>query len=148
MKQTTMKCNEVSKDKKKWYIIDAKGQVLGRLSTTIANLLRGTNKPDQVQYEDCGDNVIVINCKDVVLTGNKLEDKIYYRHSGYIGGLTKISAEKMLEKFPERLIYSAVKNMLQKNRLARKQIKKLYLYKGSEHKNQGQKPIVFENTYK
>ena len=127
-----------------WYLIDAKGKTLGRIATQIAVLLRGKNKPTFTPNVDTGAFVVVINAKDVKLTGNKLEQKMYYRHSGYIGGLKAISAKKMLEEFPERVIYHAVKGMLPKNRLSNKIITKLKVYASEEHPHKAQNPIKIE----
>lgn len=132
MKQTTLK-TDISKTNKKWYIIDASDQILGRLATKIADLLRGCHKVDFLPHQDCGDYVVVINCQKIKLTGNKLKDKKYYRHSGYIGNLKEINAEKLLEKNAKELVHKAVKNMLQKNRLASEQIKKMYLFNDANH---------------
>ncbi len=131
-------------EKRKWYLIDAKGKTLGRIATQIANILRGKNKPIFTPHVDCGDFVVVINAKYVKLTGKKWEQKKYYRHSGYIGGLKEITAAKMREKFPERLIIHAVKGMLPKNRLANRLITKLKVYPEAEHPHQAQKPIKIE----
>lgn len=130
----------------KWYIIDASGVVLGRLASQIATLLRGKHKPTFAPHVDCGDNVIVINAEKVVLTGNKLQDKMAYHHSGYPGGLKAISYGELLEKYPERVIEKAVKGMLPHNRLGAVQIKKLKVYAGAEHPHAGQKPEPFEIT--
>ncbi len=127
-----------------WYLIDAKGKTLGRIATQIAVLLRGKNKPTFTPNVDTGAFVVVINAKDVKLTGNKLEQKMYYRHSGYIGGLKAVSAKKMLEEFPERVIYHAVKGMLPKNRLSNKIITKLKVYASEEHPHKAQNPIKIE----
>jgi large subunit ribosomal protein L13 len=127
-----------------WYLIDAKGKTLGRIATKIAVLLRGKNKPTFTPNVDTGAFVVVINAKDVRLTGNKLEQKMYYRHSGYIGGLKAINAKKMLEKFPERVIFHAVKGMLPKNRLSNKIITKLKIYASEEHPHKAQNPIKIE----
>ncbi len=130
--------------KRKWYVVDAAGQTLGRLASEVAALLRGKHKPTYTPHVDTGDHVIVINAEKIRLSGNKLSDKKYYRHSGYPGGLKVTTAGEMLEKNPERMIELAVKGMLPKNRLGRKQGKKLYVYRGSEHKHQAQKPEVYE----
>src|SRR3990170_3052816 len=109
----------------KWWLVDAKGKVLGRLATQLANILRGKDKPDFAPYRDGGDFVVVVNAAQVRLTGKKLEDKMYYRHSGYPGGLKAISARDLLAKQPERVLRNAVQGMLPKNKLAAKIIKKL-----------------------
>ncbi|HSH26019.1 MAG TPA: 50S ribosomal protein L13 [Massilibacterium sp.] len=142
MRTTYMaKANEVER---KWYVIDAEGQTLGRLATEVAAILRGKNKPTYTPHIDTGDFVVVINAEKIQLTGNKWNDKVYYRHSGYTGGLKEITAKEMLAKFPERLIETAVKGMLPKNTLGRQQGKKLHVYAGPDHKHQAQKPEVYE----
>src|SRR5690625_2259343 len=129
---------------RKWLLIDAEGQRLGRLASEVASLLRGKHKPTYTPHVDTGDYVIVINAEKIELTGNKLQDKMYYRHSGYPGGLKARNAEEMLDRFPERVLEQAVKGMLPKGSLGRKMGKKLFVYKGPEHKNQAQKPEVYE----
>ena len=129
---------------KKWYIIDAANKPLGKVATETAKLLRGKHKPTYTPNIDTGDHVIIINAKDVVLTGNKLNQKMYRHHSGYIGGLKEISAKEMLEKNPEKAMMIAVKGMLPHNTLGREQLKKLRVYAGNEHVNQAQKPEVWE----
>ncbi len=126
---------------KKWYVVDAKGKVLGRLATKISKILMGKHKPYYVPFLDCGDYVIVINAEKVELTGKKLDQKMYRRHTGYLGGLKETTARKMMEKHPERIITNAVKGMLPKNKLGRKMLKKLRVYKGEQHKHAAQKPI-------
>ena len=128
----------------KWYIIDAANKPLGRVATEAAKLLRGKHKPTFTPNIDTGDHVIVINVKDVILTGNKLNNKIYRHHSGYIGGMKEISAKVMLEKNPEKAMTLAIKGMLPHNSLGRSQLKKLRVYAGAEHENQAQKPEVWE----
>ena len=129
---------------KKWYIIDAANKPLGKVATEAAKLLRGKHKPTYTPNIDTGDHVIIINAKDVVLTGNKLNQKMYRHHSGFIGGLKEISAKEMLEKNPEKAMMIAVKGMLPHNTLGREQLKKLRVYAGNEHVNQAQKPEVWE----
>ncbi len=124
-----------------WYVIDAEGQTLGRLATKVAHVLRGKHKPTYTPHVDCGDFVIVVNASKVNLTGNKLNDKIYYNHSGYTGGLRERSARVMKEKYPEEMIERAVKGMLPKGRLGRQMYKKLFVYAGSEHPHMAQKPV-------
>lgn len=126
----------------KWWLVDAKGKVLGRLATQLANILRGKNKPDFAPYRDMGDFVVVVNAAQVRLTGQKLTDKIYYQHSGYPGGLKSISARDLLAKHPERVLRNAVKGMLPKNKLSAKIINKLKIYPGSHHPHQAQGPEV------
>jgi large subunit ribosomal protein L13 len=124
----------------KWYVIDAENAVLGRLATKVATHLRGKHNPSFTPHVDTGDWVVVINAEKVVLTGRKWDQKFYHRHSGYIGGLTSISARKLKEKRPEDLIRFAVKGMLPKNRLGRKLVKKLKVYAGDEHPHAAQQP--------
>ena len=135
------KANEVES---KWYIIDAANKPLGRVATEAAKLLRGKHKPTYTPNIDMGDHVIILNCKDVILTGNKLNQKVYRHHSGYIGGMKEVSAKVMLEKNPEKAMTLAVKGMLPHNSLGRQSKKKLRVYAGSEHENQAQKPEVWE----
>lgn len=129
---------------KKWYLVDAQDRVLGRLATQIANRLRGKHKPIFTPHADTGDFVVVINADKVALTGAKWDRKMYYRHSGYMGGLKTITAGKLREKRPEMLLRLAVKGMLPKNSLGRRQLKKLKIYPGPEHPHQAQKPEVLE----
>ena len=124
----------------KWYLIDAQGKVLGRLSATIATILTGKNKPSYTPFLDMGDFVIVINASKVKLTGKKLKNKVYYRHSGYPGGLKETRAEELKAKAPEKMIRLAVWGMLPKNKLGKALLKKLKVYTGSEHPHQAQKP--------
>lgn len=123
-----------------WWIIDAEGQTLGRLATKVATVLRGKHKPIYTPHIDCGDCVIVLNAEKVNLTGNKLDDKIYYNHSGYTGGLRERTARTMREDYPVEMIERAVKGMLPKGRLGRQMYKKLFVYAGSEHPHEAQKP--------
>lgn len=125
----------------KWVIVDAEGQTLGRLASRIATILRGKHKPGFSPSVDCGDYVIVINAEKIHVTGNRLDQKMYYRHSGYPGGLTEISLRDQLEKFPTRPVEAAVKGMLPKNKLGRKIFKKLKVYAGSEHPHEAQQPV-------
>lgn len=131
---------KASDNKGKWWVVDAEDKVLGRLATTIASHLRGKHNPMFTPHVDTGDSVVVINAEKVVLTGRKLDQKNYYRHSGYIGGLKAITARKLLEKNPEDLIRFAVKGMLPKNRLGRKLYKKLKVYAGDQHPHESQQP--------
>ncbi|HDL90023.1 MAG TPA: 50S ribosomal protein L13 [Thermodesulforhabdus norvegica] len=128
-------------EKRKWILVDAEGQVLGRLASKIAVRLRGKHLPYFTPHVDVGDFVVVVNADKVRLTGRKWEQKKYYRHSGYIGGLKVTTARQMLEKHPERLIYFAVKGMLPKNRLGRKLLKKLKIYAGPDHPHEAQQPV-------
>jgi large subunit ribosomal protein L13 len=124
----------------KWWVVDAEGAVLGRLASKVAATLRGKNNPLYTPHADLGDSVVVINAEKVVLTGKKMDQKNYYRHSGYIGGLKTITARKLIEKRPEDVIRFAVKGMLPKNRLGRKIFKKLKVYAGDQHPHEAQQP--------
>ena len=130
--------------KRNWYIIDASGKPLGRVATEAAKLLRGKHKPTFTPNVDTGDHVIILNCKDVVFTGKKLDQKIYRHHTGYIGNMKEASAREMLEKNPEKVMMLAIKGMLPKNRLGRQMINKVRIYSGAEHEHQAQKPEVWE----
>lgn len=129
---------------REWWVVDAQGQTLGRLATEIATILRGKNKPIFAPNVDVGDYVIVINCGKINVTGNKLDDKKYYRHSGYNGGLKEITLRRQLEKFPDRVIQAAVRGMLPKNALGRAMLKKLKIYAGDTHPHGSQNPKVLE----
>ena len=128
---------------RKWYVIDAAGQTLGRLSAEVAAILRGKKKPIFTPHEDCGDYVIIINAEQIKVTGKKLDQKIYYNHSDYVGGMKETTLREMLAKHPERVIEHAVKGMLPKGPLGRTMIKKLFVYAGPEHKHQAQKPEAY-----
>ena len=130
------------KIERKWYVVDAEGQTLGRLSAEIANVLRGKNKPVFTPHVDTGDYVIVVNADKVKVTGKKLEQKIYYHHSDYVGGMKETTLKEMMAKKPEAVIELAVKGMLPKGPLGRAMIKKLHVYAGPEHGHQAQKPEV------
>jgi len=129
-----------------WYVVDARGANLGRLATRIASVLLGKNKPEFTPGVDVGDFVIVVNAGQITVTGNKLEDKMYYRHSGYPGGLKKINLRDQLARFPERVVEAAVWGMLPHNRRGRKLMAKLKVYSEAEHPHQAQKPQVLELT--
>jgi large subunit ribosomal protein L13 len=129
---------------RKWYVVDAKGKTLGRLASEVAALLRGKHKPEYTPHVDTGDFVIVINAKDVQLSGKKMSKKIYYRHSGWPGGLKMTTAAEMRDKRPERMIELAVKGMLPRTSLGRRQLRKLKVYAGPEHPHQAQQPEVWE----
>lgn len=129
---------------RKWFIIDAEGQVLGRMASRIAAILRGKHKPVYSPYRDLGDFVIVINAEKIRLSGRKREQKVYYHHSGYPGGLKAVPFNRMIERKPERILEKAVKGMLPHNKLGRKMYKKLKIYKGKEHPHQAQKPEKYE----
>ncbi len=124
-----------------WHLIDADGKVLGRLATEIADILRGKNKPIYTPHVDTGDFVVVVNARNIKLTGNKWADKMYHHHTGYPGGIKSISAEKLHEKKPEEIVRLAVKGMLPKNRLGRKIFKKLKVYAGDNHPHASQQPV-------
>ena len=129
---------------RKWYVIDAEGKSLGRVAALAAVYLRGKHKPTYTPHIDCGDNIVIINAQKVNLTGNKLEDKMYYDHSMYQGGLRDRSAKVMKEQYPVEMMERAVKGMLPHNRLGRQMYKKLFVYAGNEHKHEAQKPEVLE----
>ena len=130
---------------KKWHIIDAEGLVVGRVATIIANILRGKHKPSFTPHVDCGDHVIVINADKVRFTGNKLQDKRYYKHTGYAGGIKETSPAKVLEgRFPERVLEKAVERMIPRGPLGRQQMKALHLYAGTEHPHDGQQPETLD----
>jgi len=141
MKTFVAKEHEIEK---KWYLIDAKEKVLGRMASEIASILRGKNKPIFTPHMDAGDYVVVINADKVILTGGKMEKKMYYHHSGYVGGLKKTTAKEMLLKKPENLIKFAVKGMLPKNSLGRRQLTKLKIYAGQDYPHQAQQPEKLE----
>ena len=140
MKTYTARKGEVPRN---WYLVDAQGKVLGRLASRIAMVLRGKTKPVFTPHMDTGDFVVVVNAAQVQLTGKKLDNKIYYRHSGYIGGLKEISARRQLQKKPEEVLRQAVRGMLPKNSLGRKLLKKLKIYAGGAHPHQAQQPAAF-----
>ena len=129
---------------RKWYVIDAEGKSLGRVASLAATYLRGKHKPTYTPHIDCGDNIIIINAEKVNLTGNKLENKMYYNHSMYVGGLRERTAKVMREQYPVEMMERAVKGMLPHNRLGRAMAKKLFVYAGNEHKQMAQKPEVLE----
>lgn len=144
----TISANKETADKK-WFVVDAEGQTVGRLASNVAKVIRGKHKPNYTPHADCGDNVIVINAEKVSFSGTKLEDKEYIRYTGYPGGQRSTSAEMMLRKNPERLIEKAVKGMLPKNKLGRKLFNNLKVYRGSEHNQEAQKPEVLNlDTFK
>ncbi len=128
------------KIERKWYVVDAEGQTLGRISSEIAKILRGKNKPEFTPHIDTGDYVIVVNAEKVKVTGKKLDQKIYYHHSDYVGGMKETTLKELLAKHPERVISYAVKGMLPKGPLGRQMGKKLFVYAGPDHKHQAQKP--------
>ena len=142
MNNTTysIKKNEIES---KWYIIDAANKPLGRVATEAAKLLRGKHKPTYTPNLDNGDHVIILNCNEMVLTGHKLDQKVYRHHSGYIGGMKETTAREMMAKSPEKMMMLAIKGMLPKNTLGRQMLKKVRIYAGSEHENIAQKPEVW-----
>jgi large subunit ribosomal protein L13 len=137
VKTSSAKPHEIER---KWFVIDAQGQTLGRLATRVATVLRGKHKPIYTPHIDCGDYVIVVNAEKINVTGQKLDQKIYYRHSGYPGGLKQVTLRRQLQTHPERVIEAAVRGMLPKNRLGRKMFKKLKVYDGPDHPHQAQQP--------
>jgi large subunit ribosomal protein L13 len=144
MKTYTAKKGEIARE---WYVVDAEGQTLGRLATRIADTLRGKGKPQYTPHVDTGDFVIVVNAEKIQVTGNKLDQKRYYRHSGYPGGLRSRTLREQLDRRPTEVLRTAVKGMLPKNRLARQQINKLKIYAGPEHPHEAQapKPLKLED---
>ena len=141
MKTFLMPVNEIER---KWYVGDADGKVLGRIAVEIARRLRGKHKPTFCNFQDNGDFIIVVNADKVHLTGKKWDDKVYYRHSGYPGGMTTQTAREVLAKKPEELIRMAVRGMLPKNKIGRAQLKKLKIYTGTKHPHQAQQPELLE----
>ena len=141
MKTYTAKKGEIARE---WYLVDADGQTLGRLATRIADTLRGKGKPEYTPHVDTGDFVVVVNAEKIAVTGKKLDDKIYYRHSGYAGGLRSRPLRDELQRRPTEVLRRAVKGMLPRNRLARKQLTKLKIYAGPEHPHQAQAPEPLE----
>ena len=132
---------------RKWYVVDATGHTLGRLASEIASILRGTNKPTFTPHIDTGDYVIVVNADKIQVTGKKLDQKVYYNHSDYVGGMKETTLREKMAKKPEDVIYLAVKGMLPKGPLGREMITKLHVYAGADHKHQAQKPEVLEIKY-
>ncbi len=141
-----MKTYQAKKEEldRKWYLINAEGKVLGRLSTELVKILKGKNKPTYTPHLDTGDFVVVVNAGKVTLTGKKLKDKIYYRHTGYPGGIKQMNAQKLLAKKPTEMIRMAVKGMLPKNSLGRQMLRKLKIYAGPNHPHEAQKPVPLE----
>jgi large subunit ribosomal protein L13 len=131
-----------SQIERKWYVVDAEGQTLGRLSAEVAKVLRGKNKPVFTPHADCGDYVIVVNAEKIKVTGKKLDQKVYYHHSDYVGGMKETTLREMLNTHPDRVIEHAVKGMLPKGPLGRQMYTKLFVYAGPDHKQQAQKPEV------
>jgi large subunit ribosomal protein L13 len=137
VKTTMVKPQEVER---KWYVVDAEGKTLGRIASQIASILRGKHKPTFTPHVDTGDHVIVVNAEKIVLTGKKLDQKKYYYHTGYVGGLKSIVYRRMMEKKPEFVVYEAVRGMMPKNTLGRSMMKKLRVYRGPEHPHEAQQP--------
>ncbi len=127
-----------------WFVVDAKDKTLGRLATEVARILRGKHKPIYAPHMDTGDYVIIINCEKIRVTGDKLDSKMYYRHSGYPGGLKSVTLRQQLDRYPERVLHAAVRGMLPKNKLGRRMIKKLKIYAGDKHPHQAQQPKVLD----
>ena len=146
MKYTKMVTREAALERRRWYVIDAGDQVLGRIATRAANLLRGKGKADFTPHVDCGDFVVVVNAAQVRLTGSKETDKRYYRHSGYPGGITSMPVSDMRERHPDRLVRMAVEGMLPKNRLGRQLASKLKVYESGDHPHAAQQPQVVDLT--
>ena len=140
----TTKSAKPAEVEKKWHLFDADGLVVGRLATIVANILRGKHKPTFSTFIDNGDFIIVTNAEKITLTGNKLDDKMYYRHTGYMGGLKEATAKELLVKHPTALLMHAVRGMLPKNKLGRAQLKKLKIYAGSDHPHAAQQPVALD----
>jgi large subunit ribosomal protein L13 len=143
MKTYNAKPGEIARE---WYLVDAEGKTLGRLATRLADVLRGKGKPQYTPHVDTGDFVVVVNAEKIAVTGNKLDDKMYYRHSGYPGGLRERPLREQLARRPEEVLRKAVKGMLPRNRLARQQLTKLKIYAGAEHPHDAQAPKPLEVT--
>ena len=141
MKTYSAKSEEVRRD---WYLVDATGKTLGRLSTEIASRLRGKHKPEFTPHVDTGDYIVVVNAEKIRVTGNKLKDKMYHRYTGYIGNLKSMPLEKLMEQHPERALELSVKGMLPRNSLGRKMFSKLRVFKGPEHSHEAQQPIPLD----
>lgn len=142
MRTTYMaKASEINR---KWYVVDAEGKTLGRLSTEVASILRGKHKPTFTPNMDTGDHVIIVNAAKIELTGNKLNDKMYYRHSGFAGGIKSRTAYEMKTKYPEKMLELSIKGMLPKGPLGRQMFRKLHVYAGAEHQHQAQQPENYE----
>ena len=141
MKTYTARAEDIERE---WLLVNAEGKTLGRLASEIAQVLRGKHKPIYSPHLDCGDFVVVVNAEKVQVTGRKLDQKMYYRHTGYPGGIKSISLRNQLQKHPERVLQAAVRGMLPKNRLGRKMLKKLKVYAGDSHPHQAQQPKVLE----
>ncbi len=145
MKSTMENAGQVQR---KWYIIDAAGKSVGRVAAAAASILRGKNKPSYTPHVDCGDHVIILNCDKAVFTGNKLNRKLYRRHSGWVGGLKEVSAKELMEKRSDLVMYKAVKGMLPDTTIGRAALTRLRAYKGAEHKQEAQKPEAWTQEIK
>ncbi len=145
MKSTMEKAGQVQR---KWYIIDAADKSVGRVAAAAASILRGKTKPTYTPHVDCGDHVIILNCDKAVFTGNKLNQKTYYRHSGWVGGLKSVRAKEMMEKRSDRAMYMAVKGMLPDTTIGRSALTRLRVYKGAEHRHEAQKPEAWTQEIK
>lgn len=141
MKTISAKSADVRRD---WFVVDASGKTLGRLATEIARRLRGKHKPEYTPHADTGDYIVVVNAEKIRVTGNKRRDKMYYRHTGYIGNMKAVSLDKLLDEKPERALEYAVKGMMPRNRLGRQMMSKLKIYAGPEHQHQAQQPISLD----
>lgn len=141
MKTFSAKPAEVKRD---WYVVDVADKVLGRVATEIALRLRGKHKPEYTPHVDTGDHIVVINAEKIAVTGNKEQDKIYYRHTGFPGGIKDVNVRELRERAPERILENAVKGMMPKNPLGRAMLKKLHIYAGEEHKHQAQSPKALD----
>lgn len=141
MRTFSAKPHEVRRD---WYVVDASGKTLGRLATQIATRLKGKHKPEYTPHVDTGDYIVVINADKIRVTGNKLKDKVYYHHTGYIGNMKSITLEKQLQKAPERVLQTAVQGMMPKNPLGRQMLRKLRVFPGSTHPHAAQQPIALD----
>ncbi|MDH3673891.1 MAG: 50S ribosomal protein L13 [Anaerolineae bacterium] len=142
MKTISARDQDIQRD---WYVVDAQGQTLGRLATHVATILRGKHKPNFTPHVDCGDYVIIVNAEKIHVTGQKMTQKKYYRHSGYPGGLRVVTLRDQLQKFPARVLEHAVQGMLPKNKLGRRMFRKLKVYVGPDHPHQAQQPKLWEN---
>lgn len=131
---------------RRWHVVNAEGQVLGRLATRVATLLMGKHKPSYTPFLDCGDHVVVVNAEKIALTGTKMQDKVYHRHSGYPGSIREVRARRLLREHPERLIEAAVRGMVPKTKLGRQMLSKLRVYPGPEHPHSAQQPQPYDLT--
>ncbi len=145
MKSTMEKAGQVQR---KWYVIDAAGKSVGRVAASAASILRGKHKPTYTPHVDCGDHVIILNCDKAVFTGNKLEQKVYRRHSGWVGGLKEVTAKEMMAQRSDKAMYMAVKGMLPDTTIGRSALTRLRVYKGAEHKHEAQQPEVWTQEIK